>query len=316
MAGRLRRAVVLSLLALAAACAPAPTPTPTLWPTWTPPPTPALTATPAETPTLTPDAAETFTVRSDLDRVALHVLRIGQGPPLVLAPGGPGDPDAGAFGVGPGFDHTVFRPEMDTLAADFTLIYYDGRGRGASGRLPEPARFRLMDDVADLESVRAALGYDAWAVLGWGYGAAVAQFYARAFPDRVTRLVLLAPMPQRATWDADTAEAAQSTDPHPDTAVDATLARAFLHNDGPDGRPGDARDYRRFLSDIHTETLILWGPGDPAPLAASQEARDLLPNARLVVLMAGGYMPWRHNMPALHSALCDFLAALGCRATP
>ncbi|MCZ7543877.1 MAG: holo-ACP synthase [Anaerolineae bacterium] len=41
MAGRLRRAVVLSLLALAAACAPAPTPTPTLWPTWTPPLTPA-----------------------------------------------------------------------------------------------------------------------------------------------------------------------------------------------------------------------------------------------------------------------------------
>ncbi|MCZ7543878.1 MAG: hypothetical protein M5R40_10230 [Anaerolineae bacterium] len=61
------------------------------------------------------------------------MLRIGHGPPLVLVPGGPGDPDAGAFGVGPGFDHAVFRPEMDALAADFTLIYYDGRGGARAG---------------------------------------------------------------------------------------------------------------------------------------------------------------------------------------
>ncbi len=297
----------LLLAVIAAGCAPAATPTPTLWPTWTPLPTPTLTPTPVETPTLPPEPEETFTILADLDRLELYAARIGDGPPLMLIPGGPGDPEAGATGVGPGFDHTIFRPEMDALAENFTLIYYDGRGRGRSGHLADPARFRLTDDVADLESIRASLGYAQWTVLGWGYGATVALFYAREHPERVTQLVLLAPMPARAAWDAETTRVAQNL------SIDATqwpadkaLARAFLRNDGPDGLPGDARDYRAFLPQIPAETLILWSAGDPTPLAAAQEIRDLMPDAVLRMLTSGGYTPWRENMPGLRAALCDF----------
>ena len=300
-------AALAAIVLAAASCAPAATPTPTPWPTFTPLPT--FTPSPVPpTPTPTEAGGETLTVLSDLDRTALFVLRIGGGPPLVLVPGGPGDPDEGAAGVGPGYDHTIFRPEMDALSQDFTLIYYDGRGRGRSGRVAEPARFRLADDVADLESIRAALGYAQWTVLGWGYGATVAQFYALQHPERVSQLVLLSPMPQRAAWDPDIPNPAAP--PARDWPANLALARAFLRNDGPDGRPGAARDYRAFLPDLRAETLIVWAAGDPAPLAAAQEARDLIPGARLRVLWRGGLMPWLEDMPVLHATLCEFLRCL------
>ena len=50
--------------------------------------------------------------------------------------------------------------------------------------------------VADLDAVRKALGVERIGMLGISYGTYVAERYARAHPDHVSRLVLDSVVPQ------------------------------------------------------------------------------------------------------------------------
>ena len=52
------------------------------------------------------------------------------------------------------------------------------------------AHYATADTVADLEAVRQSLGVRRFALGGVSYGTVVAQAYAAAFPQRVSRLVL------------------------------------------------------------------------------------------------------------------------------
>jgi pimeloyl-ACP methyl ester carboxylesterase len=111
------------------------------------------------------------------------------------------------------------RARMRSLLRDYRLVMFDQRGTGA-GALRCPALQRAMgtsdltvpppgsveacaralgpnrryystaDTVADLEALRVALGADKLALDGVSYGTFVAERYAIAHPDRVTRLVL------------------------------------------------------------------------------------------------------------------------------
>lgn len=54
----------------------------------------------------------------------------------------------------------------------------------------DPANYTVQQSVADIESLRLALGVEKIALLGHSYGTQLAQAYVRAHPDRVERLVL------------------------------------------------------------------------------------------------------------------------------
>ena len=75
------------------------------------------------------------------------------------------------------------------LAARFTVLAFDQRGMGRSGK---PARDYSMADYADdAAGLMAALGWDSAAVLGYSFGGMVAQEFALRHPARVERLVLM-----------------------------------------------------------------------------------------------------------------------------
>lgn len=98
-------------------------------------------------------------------------------------------------------------PDLLPLAAGRRIAAYDPRGRGASDAVGPGQQFGLDADVADLETVRAALDLPRVALIGWSYFAGVAAHYAAAFPDRVSRLVLLAPIPlRRVPWFGQAAQ--------------------------------------------------------------------------------------------------------------
>jgi pimeloyl-ACP methyl ester carboxylesterase len=88
-------------------------------------------------------------------------------------------------------------PDLLPLAGGRRIAAYDPRGRGASDAVSSGDQLGLAADVADLEAVRAALDLPQVALVGWSYYAAVAAHYAAAYPNRVSRLVLLAPIPLR-----------------------------------------------------------------------------------------------------------------------
>lgn len=121
------------------------------------------------------------------DGVRLYYRLQGNGPdPLVVIHGGPGLSSA-------------YLADLDILARTRALVFYDQRGAGRSTVVTDSTRLRLADHVGDLEAVRRHFGLNRLALLGHSWGAALAAQYARAHPDRVSRLILVGAMPPRAT---------------------------------------------------------------------------------------------------------------------
>lgn len=189
------------------------------------------------------------TIRS-ADGTTIAFDRSGQGPPLVMV--------VGAF-----CDRSTTKAVAGQLAARFTVLEYDRRGRGDSGDTPP---YAIDREVEDLSAVLAAAG-DAAFVYGHSSGAALAlEAAARQVPMR--RLVAYEP-PYTGTHGSTAAAARELSD----------LAAA--------GRPGDAAE--RFL--LNT--------GTPPEAVAQMRSAPYWPRmesfARTlpyeVILCDGGFVP-------------------------
>lgn len=100
----------------------------------------------------------------------------GEGPPLVLVPGGPGDGD------------TSWRLLAPKLAEQFTLYCMSTRGKGLSGDHPEHSQEHLVGDVlAFIDSIGGPIG-----LMGHSSGAVVA-LEAAARSAAVSALALYEP---------------------------------------------------------------------------------------------------------------------------
>jgi pimeloyl-ACP methyl ester carboxylesterase len=111
-------------------------------------------------------------------RLGLHVL--GNGPPLVCVPGGPGRA-------------SEYLEDLAGLSQTRTLLRIDMRGTGTS-ELPEERDSlsfpRLADDI---EALRVARGLETMDLLAHSAGCFVSLVYASRHPERVSRLILVTP---------------------------------------------------------------------------------------------------------------------------
>jgi pimeloyl-ACP methyl ester carboxylesterase len=125
-----------------------------------------------------------------------------------------------AFAGGPGQGATPFAVDfslqLEKAQRTHDIVVFDQRGTGESGpidctdvdrvrdirdadaqvracgrKLGAAAPFyTTQDTVADIESIRSAIGYEKIGMLGVSYGTKVELAYAAAFPERVSRMVL------------------------------------------------------------------------------------------------------------------------------
>jgi pimeloyl-ACP methyl ester carboxylesterase len=73
------------------------------------------------------------------------------------------------------------------------LILLDPRGVGRSSDPADSATFRVDRLVQDVEALRAHLGLEQMDLLAHSAGANLALLYAAAYPERVSRLILVTP---------------------------------------------------------------------------------------------------------------------------
>lgn len=99
---------------------------------------------------------------------------------------------------------SVIIPNARLLAAELTplaqgrqLIFYDQRGRGASDTIEDENLTWLDYEVADIEQVRQYFGLERVMLVGWSYMGAMAALYAQKYPEYVSRLVMVCPIPIR-----------------------------------------------------------------------------------------------------------------------
>ncbi len=268
----------------------------------------------------------------------------GQGEPLVLIAGGPGD------------SHTYFHPHMSQLATDFRVIYFDAYGRGKSDRSADPEDYTFARDVADLEGLRQALGLDRMHLLGHSYGGVVAQAYALEHPEYLRSLILSNTFHSGEMWQANDdncnhelrqqfpevweqvqalrrAGHLSSSPEHQEAYV---LPRALLYYYdptnieklvlepngfnpdvyftivGPDAEfvvGGDlvSIDFRERLQEIDVPTLVVAGRYDRVAIPRlSAEYQTFMPQAKFIMLEACGHSPFIEKPQQYFEAIRNF----------
>jgi pimeloyl-ACP methyl ester carboxylesterase len=249
----------------------------------------------------------------------------GSGPPLVCS-------------GGPLMMHDQFARVTAPLARHFTVVNWNWRGAGNSGR--NWVGGITIDHLAqDLRRVLAALGIERAAFWGASTGAALSIRYAALFPDAVERMVLFptwrippydaqgvyAKIAERsgvegiiwmAYWVATSEEAIQSGEVVRMALEEMEVAR---RNTPPDV----AQRVSRVLSDIDLTgdvaklrmpvLLLVGGSGRngasaPHVARAITDFRELAPGAELAVIpRAGGTLPMLEQPEATVEALLRFL---------
>jgi 3-oxoadipate enol-lactonase len=213
-------------------------------------------------------------------------------------------------------DHSFWTPVVERLAADATVLSFDCRGHGTSGKPPGPYTAELFaDDLADLFD---GIGWPSAVVAGASMGGCVSLAFAGRHPDRLAGLGLFdttawygpdAPAQwaeradkaltdglaglvafQKTRWFGDAFR-----DAHPDV-VAASIA-VFLKNDvrayAETCRMLGAADVRAVLPTIKVPTRIVVGAEDYATPRAMAEALHAGIAGSALTVYAGG----RHLTP-------------------
>jgi proline iminopeptidase len=117
------------------------------------------------------------------DGVRLFYKTVGSGTETLVAVHG-----------GPGNSLTSILPDLEPLARNRRVIYYDQRGNGRSDLMDDDdEKLSITKHIQDLEAVREHFKLDKMTLLGNSWGGLLIGYYAAAHPDRVERLILHSP---------------------------------------------------------------------------------------------------------------------------
>lgn len=268
----------------------------------------------------------------------LTYRELGDGPPLVCHPGGPGIP-------------ALIFDDLAGLDRDRTLIELDPRGVGDS----DPAEtYRLEDHAADLDELRAHLGLEAIGLFGHSAGGFMSIVYAATYPMRVRKLVLCGTftrftdesreifgrfLTERESdprfADAVAARREREESPPEDEEELGRLAlrglpllfarygeneQAYIERAAASGVGYSVRslqyfneqvaptmDLRPLLPEIEAQTLVITGELDAWGAWAVPELESGIRDTHVVVMPGVGHMPWVEEREGFRRALLEFL---------
>ena len=122
---------------------------------------------------------------------------------------------------------------LDALASPTRrLVLYDPRGRGRSEMVPT-SRVSLDLNISDVETIRRAVGAERVALIGWSGMGMELVVYALRHPQRVSRIIQLAPVAPRYTPYGDSLMASRRSRTDGRALADLQ-ARAAEYRDRPE----------------------------------------------------------------------------------
>jgi pimeloyl-ACP methyl ester carboxylesterase len=238
----------------------------------------------------------------EVDGLDIGYERVGAGPQVVLVHGYVGD--------GP----SVWRPQLDALADDFTLIAWDAPGAGSSSDPPEDLGMAGFADY--LAGFIDALGLDHPHLVGSSFGGALLLELHRRHPAVGATLTLVSgyagwggSLPP-ATAEQRLQQALELADLAPTRLVDALLPTMFSPTTQPElieefrasllathpigfraMAKALAQDLRSALASVNVPTLLVYGDNDTrAPMTVAQAMHDAIPGSKLVILPGAGHV--------------------------
>lgn len=265
-----------------------------------------------------------------LDGARMRYLRSGYGPALLLLHGLLGYSFSWRYAI------PFLAQRMTVHAVDMLGVGFSDRPPGLDGSLRACAErlLRFLDIV----------GISSCDLLGTSHGGAVAMMAAALPPDRVERLILVAPVNP---WSAHGRRLAALLSSHAISPLFLTLAPHLevthnfllrrLYGDTRRVRPGTLAGYsapfsipgafdyglsvlRTWNQDLaelqsvlprisHIPTLLLWGSLDPAVSPASvTQLRQQFKDCRVVMFDGVGHLPYEEVPEEFNRAVRAFLA--------
>jgi 3-oxoadipate enol-lactonase len=251
---------------------------------------------------------------ANINGVQIAYARKGAGRPLVLVHGYP-------------LDHTIWDEIIPALENDFDLIAPDLRGFGNSDVVE--SQYKISDMAADIASLLDQLGVEKAVTAGHSMGGYVSLAFARAYPERVLGLGLIASQapadsPERKQGRYDAAAEIMKTGVEPVAkSMSAKLTpdervQAFVQNliaaQRPAGMAGALKamaerdDSTSILSGFKFPVVLVHGEADELiPIQRAQEIKTAVPQATLIELSGVGHMPMMENPRATATALKNLL---------
>ena len=168
-------------------------------------------------------------------------------------------------------------PDLGNLTSGRSVIFYDPRGRGKSGPVPDKKQITLEAEIEDLESIVRHFELHQVVLFGWSYQSAVVANYASRHGDAVLRVILSGPLAPRRIPYGDQANAtvqsrldmsaigALMKSPPPDPvescrAFNSILLRAYFFDPAAYGRslanPCDLENERPQNLNLYTSAFM------------------------------------------------------------
>ncbi len=96
---------------------------------------------------------------------------------------------------GPGFTMDYLAADLEPIAAQHALLFYDQRGTGRSSLVRDSAALDAQRFADDLEALRRHFRLERLAMLGHSWGAGVTALYAIRHPERVGKILIVGGIP-------------------------------------------------------------------------------------------------------------------------
>lgn len=250
----------------------------------------------------------------NVNGIQIAYTRKGTGKPLVLVHGYP-------------LDHTIWDEVLPLLENEFDIITPDLRGFGQSEVVE--SQYKISDMAAEIAGLLDQLGIDKTVIAGHSMGGYISLAFARAYPERVLGLGLvasqaLADPPERKQGRYDAAveimktgvgpvAESMSVKLTPDERVQ-TFVRNLIAVQRPVGLAGTLKamaerdDSTAILSGLRFPVAIVHGEIDELiPVQRAQEIKADIPHAIFTELSGVGHMPMMENPQATATALKNLL---------
>jgi pimeloyl-ACP methyl ester carboxylesterase len=215
------------------------------------------------------------------------------------------------------------------LAQTYQVITFDGRGAGQSPPLLEPA-----DYVEDLRQLLDHLNLDRVILVGHSIGGQIATDFALTYPDRVTKLVLVAPglsgfqfSPDVQQWFAQIKAVAPDLEKmvelmlnHPVYSVVMSSPQRDRMIEMTTHNTKRSFEWKTFemrwaqpptidrLSELQTKTLFIIGKQDMADNLHVAELFQQVPDIRFAYIEGADHMPTLTHPDEVSSQIVHFLS--------
>jgi pimeloyl-ACP methyl ester carboxylesterase len=248
----------------------------------------------------------------DRDGVKIHYEVHGDGPPLILTHG---------------YSSTsaMWKGQIEALSRHHRLVLWDMRGHGQSDYPDDPNAYSEAATVGDIAALLDTVGARHAIVGGLSLGGYMSLAFYRAYPERVSALLIIDTGPgfkkddAREVWNKRALDTADRYDREGLAVLkSATPERATASHRDATGLARAARgmltqrDARviAVLPEIKVPSLVVVGADDAPFLAASDYMAAKIPGAKKVVIPAAGHAVNIDQPQAFIEAVLPFLDSL------